>query len=243
MVAQFLRRRPKHGHRRPVVGKPDDFGVAHLLRRGLLAEQRGLATGHLQVDVGENFRVEQRAMQLPGRVVHAVAAAEGRQANHLTGVFAPRQGHRVGDRTDVLKALNAVPFEQRKLVVDECLVERCVVDDDLRAIDELHQPVRDLGKLGLVREKCRIQPVDTEGGIVDLAFRVDVELQTITGQLAVDDFHRPDFDYPVTSLGLKTRGLRIQNDLPHDSSPFEAAAESIRSMAWFAAWSTASFSA
>src|SRR5690606_7966551 len=57
--------------------------------------------------------------------------------------------------------------------------------------------------------------VHLRGGRVDLALRVEVEVQVALGEAPADHFHARDLDDPVAVLVLESGRLRVERDLPH----------------------------
>ena len=84
------------------------------------------------------------------------------------------------------------------------------MDDDLGTLAERQELVRDLGELRLVAQVVERHAVDPGRPLVDLALGVDVEMEVVARQAAVDDLHATDLDDPVSVLGLESGGFRIQ---------------------------------
>ena len=99
------------------------------------------------------------------RVVDVVALAERVEAVALARVHLPRERQRVDHRAEV--AHPACGARQAlQLRIEESDVECRVVDDELRAVDELEQLVDDLREARLLREEL-------VGDAVHLAARRD----------------------------------------------------------------------
>ena len=97
--------------------------------------QRLLSARHREIDLGQQLRVEQRAVQRAVRVGHAEALAQRVQVVALAGKRLARERQRVDQAAvDVLAQRE---LAQRELAVEERDVERRVVDDPLRAAREL----------------------------------------------------------------------------------------------------------
>src|SRR5690606_18463515 len=88
--------------------------------------------------------------------------------------------------------------QARQLRVDEADVERGVVDDDLRAVAEGKELVDDVGEARLVAQVLERHAVHLRGGGIDLALRVEVEVQVALREPPADHFHAGDLDDPVT---------------------------------------------
>ena len=99
--------------------------------------------------------------------------------------------------------------------VDEADVERGVVDDQLRAGDERAQLVRDLGELRRVGELRGADAVHGERTGVDLALGVDVLVELLAGEPAVQQFDAADFDETVTAVRIEAGRFGIENDFTH----------------------------
>ena len=60
----------------------------------------------------------------------------------------------------------------------------------------------------------------TQGIGVAVATRIEVQVQIVAGELAVDQLHAAQLDQAVAVNGRQTRGFRIQNNLTrHSISP------------------------
>ena len=121
-------------------------------------------------------------------------------------------------------------------MLEERHVEGRVVDDELRVVDEAQKLRDDVRKSGLVLEELEAQPVHLLRTRVDCALGVQILVKVTAGQAPIDDLDATDLDDPVTAIGFQSRGLGVEDDLPHQRSA------SIRSMASLAAASTRSFS-
>jgi hypothetical protein len=55
--------------------------------------------------------------------------------------------------------------------------------------------------------------------LIDLPAGIDVVMEVISRQPAVDQFHAPDLDDAVALGDLEAGGFRIQNDLSHCCLP------------------------
>jgi hypothetical protein len=102
--------------------------------------------------------------------------------------------------------------------IEEADVERCVVDDEFRAVDEFQQRGRDLGEPRLVLQAIQRQAVHRCRAFVDLAFGIEVTVEGAFGDLAPVQLDGRDFDDAMPLPGIETRGFRVQYDLPHACS-------------------------
>jgi hypothetical protein len=194
----------------------DRSAVARLAIRGGAVEhvddQRVLAARHRQVDLGQQFGIEQCAVQravelLTPRRSHS-ASSELRlpgniwRASRSVSITLPACS-RNGGRP-------ALEFH-----IEEAKVERRVVDDQFGVLHEVADLVGDLGELGLVGQEIEREPVHGDGVLMDVALGVDVEVQVAAGQAAVHQFHAADFDQAVACGVVEAGGFGIENDLSH----------------------------
>src|SRR6267143_7279899 len=179
---------------------------ARLLAECYLAMTRG------QVALGEQPRVEQRAMQRAVGVIDEIAFAKRVEGVPLAGMQLAREGKRIGD----LRHMLAEPAEpgELELQVEELDVEVCVVDDQLGAVNEVQESAGDVGKARLVGEKLARQPVYLERTLLDLALRVQVDVEMPLADAAAEDLHAAELADPVAEPGVQAGGFRIQHDLP-----------------------------
>ncbi len=98
-------------------------------------------------------------MQLAMRVVDAVAATQGIEAVALARVHLARERERVDHAAQRAVTRRVSPCSRFELHVEERDVERRVVNDQLRAVDEREQLLRDLVKARLAQQefaaRCR----------------------------------------------------------------------------------------
>ena len=81
-------------------------------------------------------------------------------------------------------------------------VERRVVDDEIRAINEARNCSATSANLGLSARKAASRPWISNAGVVDVALRVDVELQAIAGEATIYQLDRAHLDHPMALLRL-----------------------------------------
>src|SRR5687767_5251738 len=108
-----------------------------------------------------------------------------------------------------------IPGKTRELRVQECDVERRVVDHELGTADEREQVVDDLREFRCRRELRVVDAVHRERTRVDLALRVQVAMELLTRGTPVDDLDATDFDDAVAGGGFEAGGFRVQYDLSH----------------------------
>ena len=121
--------------RRP--GRTSARTVCRAVRRARptarVERQRALPARHREIDVGEDPRVEQRAVQLAVRVVDLVALAQRVEAVALAGMHLARERERIEHAAQRRDACAHSPRQPRELGVQEGDVEGGVVDDELGA--------------------------------------------------------------------------------------------------------------
>ena len=90
--------------------------------------------------------------------------------------------------------------EPVELGIDEADVEAGIVRDQLRAVDEGHELVGDVGEGRLAGEIGRADAVDgLRLGMDRPALRVDVDVEGAAGREAVDQLDAADLDDPVVA--------------------------------------------
>ena len=196
------------------LAQRDDFERLAIVARFFfhIHGQRILAARHRQIHIGQQLRVEQRAVQLAVRIRDVVAVAQRIKRVALAGVQLFCLHQRVDDAVAVLDEWRQA--HAREFSVQKTQVERRVVDDHLRALDEVAQFMGDLVELRFVTEELGGQAVYGQRALVRLAFRVDVAVVVIAGQLAIEDFNATDLDDAVAGAGVQACGFGIENYLP-----------------------------
>lgn len=177
--------------------------------------QRILATRHRKVDIGQQFGVQQCAVELAVGVGDAVAVAQRVQRVALARVhfLGVDQGvdHAAAMR-DEARLAQALEFG-----VQEAQVERRVVDDDFGAVDVGDQLVDDLVEFRFVAQEFRGQAVHRERGLVGLALGIDVAVVVVAGQRAVDQLDAADLDDAVAGSWVQAGGFGIEDYQPVSS--------------------------
>src|SRR5690606_20650092 len=107
---------------------------------------------------------------------------------------------------------------EAQLVIDERDVEGRVVDDELGAAQVVEQLGRDVPEARLVGEKLGRDPVHLQRADVDVALGVQVPVEIVARELAVDQLHPGYFDDAVPQLRLEAGGLGVEDDLSHSYS-------------------------
>ena len=179
-------------------------------------------------------------MQVALGVVHVVALAQGVEVVALPRVLAA--GHDQGIHHGAqLADGRAGGFLALQLRFQETQVERCVVDDQLRAANKLDEIRGDVLEQGLVGEEFIGDAVYFYGALVDFPPGVDVLVEMVAGKTAVFQLHTAYFDDTVPLGDFQAGGFGIQHDLPHARAPSPTRAPN-SSMPRLANWSASSFS-
>jgi hypothetical protein len=89
------------------------------------------------------------------------------------------------------------------------------VDHQLGAAAVVDELLDDLREARLIGEEGVGDAVHGLGAGVDLPVRLDVAVEVVAGQPALDDLDAADFDNAMALGGLQARGLRVQYDLAH----------------------------
>ena len=105
----------------------------------------------VDIDLGQQLGVEQRAMLGAAGIVDRIARAEIVQPVRHARMLAARQQQRV----DQPLARDRLPLDTVELGIDEADVERGVVDDERRVADELQELLDHFRKQRLVRQGIR----------------------------------------------------------------------------------------
>ena len=183
--------------------------------RPRLAQFQGtLAARHGEIDIGQDARVDQGAVQLAAGIVDPVALAERIEAVALPGVDLARERKRVEHAAEVVDG-RVLALQATDLRVQETDIEGRVVDHELGARDEIEELRRHLGEARFPREALAREAVHRKRSLVAVAVGVEVTMEHATGQAATDDLHAADLDDAVTRGDLEARRLRVEDDLAH----------------------------
>ncbi len=165
----------------------------------------------LQVDLGQQARVDQRAVLLAfgQRYLEALTQGVERVVHARKALLG--QGQAVDPAGDV-DQFAAGHFQ---LAVDEGAVEAGVVGDHRRVADELQEGLTDVGvgELGLVGQELDRHPVHRLGARLDVAFGVDVAMEGAPRGDEVVEFHTGQLDQPVARTEVEPGGLGVEDDL------------------------------
>ena len=179
-------------------------------------------------------------MQLrAGRVVDAVALAQGIETVALPGVQLTRHGERIEDLAERCD-LARLTGQTLELRIQERDVEGGVVDHELRAFDELQELVCDLREARLTIQLGARDAVHGERAVIDLALGIEVAVEGTPGAAPVHQLHAADLDDAMIEFGLQSRGLGVQHDLSHGARVYPNDWPEKASIASFARRSTRS---
>lgn len=198
-----------------------------MIRRGGSAgkhQVRLTTADQLQIDFGQDFAVQQRAVLFPHRVVDAEATAQRIKRGGRAGEFRPCDHQRVG-RPRELQAGQAAAFQ---LEVQEFHVEGGIVDHQPCIADEIEKGLPDPGKDRLVAQR---HPASNgfAGGLQDVvadavhlecanghaAFGVDVLVVGAPRRQVIEQLDRADLDDAVALGGLEPGGFGVEDDFTH----------------------------
>src|SRR5690606_17757009 len=174
-------------------------------------------SGHRETDLGEDLRVEQRAVQLALRVVDVVALRERVERVALAGMHLPRERERVehaAARADVACGT----AQQPKLVIDELDVEFGVVDHELRAAHEIEELVDDVREARLLGEKIVVDAVHLERADLDGPVRIQIAVERSSRRAAIDQLDAADLDDSMPRGRLEPGRFGIEDYLSRHCS-------------------------
>ena len=179
MRREFLRRRQPGSAAPPAPTKraPRASAVTPWARVAHVDGQRFLAARHRQVDLGQQLRVEQRAVQRALRVATRRNARTARRGccacRESCRGRAPACRSRRRARRSTATCSHSV-----ELVIEEGDVERRVVDDPLaRRARSRGSRRRDRGTAGWPFRSSQVMPWTSVAPAVDLALRIEVAVQ------------------------------------------------------------------
>jgi len=105
--------------------------------------------------------------------------------------------------------------QPRQFRVEECEVERRIVDNELSALDELEQLRGDVSEARLPAKELGGEAVHLQRPRVDLAVRAEVTMEDAPCPPAVHDLDAADLDDAMPEFGLEARRLGVEDDLTH----------------------------
>ena len=163
------------------------------------AELRLARADQLQIDLGQDLGIEQRAMLGAARIVDAIARAQIVEPVRPRRVLAAGQQQRI----DQPFARDRRPLHALELGNQEAVIEAGIVDHQRRVADENQEIVDDVGKARLVLQERRRQPVDGEGFRRHLALRVEIAVEGRAGRDPVEQLDAAELDQAMALVGSR----------------------------------------
>src|SRR5204862_3449848 len=105
-----------------------------------------------------------------------------------------------------------------QLEIEELEVELGVMDQDLGAGNEIEQLPGDLGEPRLLPQVLQRHAVHAGRAQVDVAFRIQIDVEMALRDLPRKDLHTADFDDAVAELGIEPGGFSVQHYLARHCS-------------------------
>ena len=169
-----------------------------------------LAADQLDIDLGQDLGVEQRAVLGAPGVVDAVAGAERIEAVRRARMLAPRQRQGVdGTRSSTsagwpVRANSALrkPISKAALWITS-----------RRVADEAANSSATAAKTGLSARNALLRPCTPKAPCRHRAFGIEVGVVEIARRDVVEEFDAADLDDPVARGGVGAGGFGVENDL------------------------------
>lgn len=163
------------------------------------------------INLREQLRIEQCAVLDSLAAIDSEAHAQGVEAMLCARVLRPREHKRIDHSAHAHRSFPA-PLE---FEIEEAEIERGVVSDEGRILDELEQLFRFVGKTRLVGKEVGTETVNGLGFGRHVAFRIEIGVKVPPRLDPVVDLNASDFDHSVAAGGVEARGFRIKHDFPH----------------------------
>src|SRR5690606_297776 len=151
------------------------------------------APGQFDVKLGQQFRVEQRAMLDAMAAVDAVASAERIQAVLGAGVKLPCDG----DRVDHAVHRHFRPPAQAQFMVEEAEIEARIMRDQMAVFQKGEQFLNPACKEWLVRQKNIGKAVHGLSRRGHGTLRVVISVEGAAAGHPVQEFYTSDLDQPI----------------------------------------------
>ena len=175
------------------------------------AEPDLTAAGQLDIDLGEQLRIEQCPVLDAVAAVDAEPYAQGIKAVLGAGMLRARQHQRI-DHAVHADGVAAAPLE---LEIEEAEIKPGVVRDERGILDEVEQFVDPLEEPRLVRQEQVAEPVHflrLEGHV---ALGIEVSVEVTPGLDAVKNLDAADLDHAVAAERIEAGGFSVEDDFPH----------------------------
>ena len=172
-----------------------------------------LSARHRQEHLGQQARVEERAVQRARGIVDLVALAQRVERTALAGCSSRAMCS--VSTTLAQYSVTGLNVDEIELPIKERDVERRVVDHQFRPAHEFEEFRRDLGKLRLVAQELGGQAMHLERAGLAVAPGVQEAVEIVAGQAPVDELNASDLDDAVTQFGLEAGGFGVDDYLAH----------------------------
>ena len=191
-------------------------GVATTRRlvTGLTQLQGALAARHREIHIGQDPRIEQRAVQLALGVVDAVTLAERIEIISLARMQLARKREGIEHPTRAVDG-GLRPGQSRELGVQKTDVESRVMNDQLSPIDERQKLGGDRRKDGLASQLLERHAVYRGRALVDLALGIEVAMKVTPCRSSRHELDAADFDDAMAVRDLEAGGFSVEDDLSH----------------------------
>ena len=193
---------------------PRHFAVSTRARIEGLGRQNQLrlpGPDQIDIDLGQKFGVEQRAVFGAAGIVDRIARAEVVEAVRHARMLASRQQKRV----DQPFPRNRRPFDAIKLGIDKADIERRVVDHQRRIANELQKFLDHLREQRFVGEELAGKTMHGECFSRHVALGIEMPMKGLAGRHPVENLDTADFNQPVAAQRVEARGFGIENDFAH----------------------------
>lgn len=177
-----------------------------------LEEKRRLAAGHREVDLGQELRIQQRAMEAAMGVIDPITAAQGVKAITLPWVFPSCELEGIKNLAEIVDQ-GRVRRQQAELVIQEADIKGGVVDNELSPFDEAEEITGNVLKMRLVGQKLLAETMDFNRASVNLSLGVEIYVKMVSAELPIKQFDAADFNDPVTLSRVKSRCFGVENNL------------------------------
>ena len=195
-------------------GAPAFCGVGLAGAAGVQAEIRLTAADQFQIDLGQNFAIQQRAVFFTGGIVDAETAAQRIQRGPRAREFLAGNHH----------GIDSAAHRQRREVdcnqfgIQEFHVKRRVMDHHLRIGEKVEKRRGDGAEQRLIAQEIIAQPMNRKGIGWHGALRVDVLVIGFTSWNVVPQLDRADFHDAVSGGRVQPGGFGIEHDFTHEET-------------------------